>query len=423
MDPSCAFAHHPALATDDKHAAKVEAATANSPKWTLDMDDMLRTAVRRSTFDFAAASRHIQGYVLRVRAAGGILPEEVVEPLYTADACRLRWTQLDLDNCRAYHDLANNKMTSNTPGAAPTKALDRSDDQPPAKVDVGPAPVPIRDGPARRPVVGGDGSGDDDDDDDDDYGIVDLNALRAQRLGGLFGAAPSVVPSSTSRPSGSKARGSEPTTRKPTSPPPNPVAQTPVDPPTALPMRGGLGGRGRDESADFSLLVGRSQQLAELEDLAAELSRTSPDSAAKALEEGASQPSGARRQAAGKLVGPLGDLKRRMEGLEALLADEATDMAAKLGEVAQVHREMAELQSLAQRAHSEAQVEENVLASADAGTPSIPAAASGGESGGFTTSAARNGGGGGLDLEAALDGLDIDGLLARLEAQNGASES
>ena len=98
-------------------------------------------------------------------------------------------------------------------------------------------------------------------------------------------------------------------------------------------------------------------------------------------------------------------------------------MAAKLGEVAQVHREMAELQSLAQRAHSEAQVEENVLASADAGTPSIPAAASGGESGGFTTSAARNGGGGGLDLEAALDGLDIDGLLARLEAQNGASES
>ena len=243
MDPSCAFAHHPALATDDKHAAKVEAATANSPKWTLDMDDMLRTAVRRSTFDFAAASRHIQGYVLRVRAAGGILPEEVVEPLYTADACRLRWTQLDLDNCRAYHDLANNKMTSNTPGAAPTKALDRSDDQPPAKVDVGPAPVPIRDGPARRPVVGGDGSGDDDDDDDDDYGIVDLNALRAQRLGGLFGAAPSVVPSSTSRPSGSKARGSG-QRHESRRPPPNPVAQTPVDPRLCLCAEVSVGGEG-----------------------------------------------------------------------------------------------------------------------------------------------------------------------------------
>ena len=32
------------------------------------MDDMLRSAVRRSTFDFEAAAQQIQTYVLRVRA-------------------------------------------------------------------------------------------------------------------------------------------------------------------------------------------------------------------------------------------------------------------------------------------------------------------------------------------------------------------
>ena len=32
--------------------------------------------------------------------------------------------------------------------------------------------------------------GEDSEDEEDDYGIVNLDALRAQRLGGLFGAAP-----------------------------------------------------------------------------------------------------------------------------------------------------------------------------------------------------------------------------------------
>ena len=40
------------------------------PQWTMDMDDMLRTAVRRSAFDFDAVATHIQSYVLRVRACG-----------------------------------------------------------------------------------------------------------------------------------------------------------------------------------------------------------------------------------------------------------------------------------------------------------------------------------------------------------------
>ena len=81
-----------------------------------------------------------------------------------------------------------------------------------------------------------------------------------------------------------------------------------------------------------------------------------------------------------------------------LLSDEATDMAAKLGEIGQIHRDMAELQTLAHRCHTEKPEAVDVT----------------------------DGGGGGAlaplsiaptatHLEAALDGLDIDGLLERLE--------
>ena len=87
-----------------------------------------------------------------------------------------------------------------------------------------------------------------------------------------------------------------------------------------------------DAPPAFEQLFGRSQQLAELEQLAAELSSPKPvparSSSNGAKHGGGVDGSGAvgehHREAAAALVEPLGELKRRMEGLEALLADEAT---------------------------------------------------------------------------------------------------
>ena len=84
-------------------------------------------------------------------------------------------------------------------------------------------------------------------------------------------------------------------------------------------------------------------------------------------------------------------------------------MAAKLGEVAQVHREMAELQTLAQQCHSVA--------------PTTTAAADGSAGGAGASQPLRFAPAtGGVNLEAALDGLDIDGMLARLEAEHEAQQ-
>lgn len=116
-----------------------------------------------------------------------------------------------------------------------------------------------------------------------------------------------------------------------------------------------------------------------------------------------------------------------MAGLEALLADEATDMAAKLGEVAQVTREMAELQNLAKyasHAHAAAidgdddlrddDLRDDDLSTLDGDEHRPVSSYSGAAMRAplrFTPAPAN-----GLNLEA-LDGLDLDGLLARLEAE------
>ena len=72
---------------------------------------------------------------------------------------------------------------------------------------------------------------------------------------------------------------------------------------------------------DFTPLFGRSQQLAELEQLAAELS--SGARAPSPLQgAGAEQPApaeAAHRQAAMTLLEPLGELKKRMEGCAAIV--------------------------------------------------------------------------------------------------------
>lgn len=414
------FAEHPAMLPDAGAAAWAATDAASAAPWTLDMDDMLRTAVRKSGFHFEVAARQIQGYVLRVRAAGGILPEAVVEPLYTADECRLRWSRLDLAHCTALRDLATcAPATAAGPAAASGSAIATA---------CGDAISRVREGFVNMPEPSKAADNDDDSDNSDgssenDYGIVDLNVLRAQRLGGLFGAAPSSSSSvaKSSRPAANgRVNGGRRTGAGSTPSHTSTGAAEAIGPHGAGTAANGAVARGTGptvdgeagEEPDFSVLSGRSLQLAELEGLAAELAAGSPRGAAT---DAVATDEGAKHQvAAATLVGPLGDLKRRMEGLEALLSDEATSMAAKLGEVAQVHREMAELQTLAQQVHT--------TGGADGAPPPSASEVKGerGAAAGGATSA-TGGGGGAINLEAALDGLDIDGLLSRLEAQRGDS--
>ena len=120
-----------------------------------------------------------------------------------------------------------------------------------------------------------------------------------------------------------------------------------------------------------------------------------------------------------------------------MLADEATDMAAKLGEVAQMTREMGELQSLAQRCHSQPRA---ALCDGDDERDGPPlgqgaqrtnedASGGAGANGGATVRAplqvtpATTKGRDAFNLEAALDGLDLDGLLQRLESEHGTSKT
>ena len=328
LEPS-AFAVHPALLpSPTADAAQYE--RYGKITWTLDMDDMLRQGVRKHAFDFEAASQHLRSYLLKLRACGGILPDEVSEPLYTAKACRERWSHLDFFACRAFRKLGSGETPApqKTPAATNSKVAEAEDDE----------------------VLNDDGE--DSEDEEDDYGIVNLDALRAQRLGGLFGAAPThkaAVRQANDKKSSMQQRAPPARQSAPMNGRPQPNRQVSA-PPSSI-------SASSDAPPAFEQLFGRSQQLAELEQLAAELSSPKPVPASSssngAKHGGGVDGSGAvgehHREAAAALVEPLGELKRRMEGLEALLADEATDMAAKLGEVAQVHREMAELQTLAQQ--------------------------------------------------------------------------
>ena len=406
------FAQHPAFGQQGTGVSFENLGTEII--WTPDMDDMLRTGVRRNSFNFEAAAQHVRTYIMRLRTGGGILHDDVVEVNYTVQACRERWAHLDFVACRAFRQLASGEVPEQVPaGPLASAAQQRRHGAAAADDDE---------------VIDDDGS--DNDDDDDDYGIVNLDALRAQRLGGLFGAAPShkaARPAAGSGGGGGGQRSSAAQPRPAARPQPSepPAPQRQLAPPAV-----------GSEAADFGLFAGRSQQLAELESLAAQLSSPtsagvrSNGAAGGAAGDGAAGDGGGateqHRAAAAALHEPLGELKRRMEGLEAMLADEATDMAAKLGEVAQVHREMAELQSLAQQCHSS-----GVASSAPPPQPQLDMTASA-----LASAMAETGGGGGdrqplrfnpatrggVNLEAALDGLDIDGLLERLEAeqaQNG----
>ena len=105
--------------------------------------------------------------------------------------------------------------------------------------------------------------------------------------------------------------------------------------------------------------------------------------------------------------------------LEALLADEASDMAAKLGEVAQVHREMAELQNLALRCHSTAppaaagHAAPALAPPIEEAPPGLPASNDGEGRGGSTPLRYQPAAGSNkIRLEDALDGMRLDGPRA-----------
>ena len=113
------FAQHPAFT--DGSSETWTSLTDSKPPWTLDMDDMLRTAVRRHAFEFGAAAQQLQGYIVKLRACGGILPEDVVAPLYTADVCRRRWAALEYLACKAFRERAGGGGSARAAAAAAAK--------------------------------------------------------------------------------------------------------------------------------------------------------------------------------------------------------------------------------------------------------------------------------------------------------------
>ena len=117
------FAAHPGLSAE---AWPPMAPDGGSAEWTLDMDDMLCNAVRCSSFDFEAASRNLQNYVVKVRAFGGVLPDEVQAPLYTADVCRTRWAHLDFLACKAFRARASGEKLLPPEEPQATPAVTRS---------------------------------------------------------------------------------------------------------------------------------------------------------------------------------------------------------------------------------------------------------------------------------------------------------
>ena len=182
MDLANAYAQHPALLSGSSDTWNASLKSAAALKWTLDMDDMLRTSVRRSTFDFEAVARHVQGYVPRVRAAGGILPEEVVEPLYARRSLPSPLVPARSCNCRCL-PRAHQRVS----GAGENPFLEREHNEPELllwRVLVASPLAPSNITMAK----GARGAGGDNDDDSDDAtptrrtpGIVGPNALRAQR--------------------------------------------------------------------------------------------------------------------------------------------------------------------------------------------------------------------------------------------------
>ena len=295
------FAQHPAFT--DGSSETWTSLTDSKPPWTLDMDDMLRTAVRRHAFEFGAAAQQLQGYIVKLRACGGILPEDVVAPLYTADVCRRRWAALDYLACKAFRERVGGGGSARAAAAAAAKGGAARPSAPVRPTQSGSPESPSASLPA------GATSGDDSDGDDDDYGIVDLNALRAQRLGGILGAPPAPAPKPAPRRTQPKAPSPQPsttassavTTRARGSAAASATASAAAAPPPQETLSDGT-------PIELLPKQPRSRQLAELENMAAALTASVGTVAAgEASDGGAANPQ--HQQAASTLLHPLGALQ------------------------------------------------------------------------------------------------------------------
>ncbi len=174
------------LLSRDAHPDADEPVALGAP-WTMDMDDMLRMLVRAHAFQFDVAAPHLQQYVGRVRAAGGMLPKAVQPELYDANECRLRWAELDR------LAILGGEAADETPSVTP-----------PA-----PSAAPVAAAPPQLAPRGIDAESDDD---SDDEGVLDVNALRNRLMGvpvpdpPTRAAAPAAPPPTTSAPQPPAAR-------------------------------------------------------------------------------------------------------------------------------------------------------------------------------------------------------------------------
>ena len=315
-----------------------EAYVPTAPIWTRDMDDMLRMVLRQRVFDFDETALQIQRYILRVRTSGGMLPDEVSEPLYTRDACRMRWAELDRQLTATYAQYEAHSSGGGAP-AATSKHLDTSVEAAEKKffdaIHAGKraaSATPVTDATAPKEKA--------------------KAAEAAQRQSSTVkppAAAPHQFPMF-----------------KPAAPP---VAARPESAPrAAVPERRDAAGSDAQKQSQ--------RQLAELQQMAA-----------------------GDAQTAQTIVQPLTSLQSRVEGLQSMLDDPGVEASVKFAEVARIQKEMASLQQLALQMHGADDV--------GAGAQASPAPH-------FAQGSAKPSGG--VDLESALSGLDLDGLLSSLEA-------
>ena len=334
---------------------------------------------------------NVQRYIRNVHAAGGILPKRVPQELqsYDAQACRLRWAQLDHQACGLMQEAARRQAS----GAELEPA------QPPAGTA------------AARPLMRTGAAETDEADDSDEAepdlsGVVDANALRRRLMAdaGYVLAEPDPPPAAAAPPApqpgamqpamGLFGGGARP-----------PAARAPVPATAPASARGGGGGGAVAAAAAVEPQLNALRQLGE-------------------------QLSGAESEQLAPLLTPLEGLRQRVETLPTMLHDPGTDMAQKMSEIQALVGEMSALQQRAEQSAAQ-QVAAGAAAPTNGnghgnghgngnghGAPRAATNGHGAHGGAPTTIVASGGGGGGdsgLQL-GGLDAMDLDGLLQSLES-------
>ncbi|KAL3895268.1 MAG: hypothetical protein SGPRY_013555 [Prymnesium sp.] len=344
--------------------------------------------------------------MLRVRASGGMLPKGVSAHLYTPLVCRLRWVELDHEMLQAY--AAFTAYEARPAGSPLSPSL----------------PSPPREawGGAGGEEVDGE-SGDSDGEID---GIVDVSLLRAQMLCKATGSNP--IPK--------KATGGDLMPKKPSDSDPN----KPTGSNQMAPIEGDSNQQ-PTKPRDASLGVSKSEPLVSSQpagDFSAELVERDFFAAVEA--KSAVAPPAARPQhnfpmfkrreeppqkersltseaelaalqtlaqsdpETKRVVQPLCSLKARVEGLQALLDSTEVETAAKLAEVQSISADMASLKKMASDLSKPAEL--SAVAPSRCADQGVN----------LEQACALN-----HSRRPALVGLDVDAMLASLEANAGTS--